>query len=188
MIRSIAGTITHTTAQTIVVETMSGVGYLVFTPSINIGEIGTTTLLHTHLAVRETALDLYGFPHYAELECFELLLTIPKIGPKSALQIMEQASLSLLIECISANDASRLSKLSGIGKKTAEKIVAELANKIPEHLGATFTPNVSEYYQDAFDTLITLGYAPGEVRSVLDSMNTTTSTSEIVRAALQQLS
>lgn len=186
MIRYITGTVLSTTDKDLVIET-NGLGYLVTTSQPTAISPGDTIALHTHLAVRETALDLYGFIHQAELELFELLLTIPKIGPKSAMQIMHQADSTIIHEAVALQDAAHLSKLSGIGKKTAEKIVIALQDKLPALPQATPSTR-STTYQDAFDTLITLGYEPGSVRTTLDALETAdSSTSSLVKDALQKL-
>lgn len=186
MIRSLTGTINQIESRTITVITSGGIGYLVFVPTRVVYNLNDQITLHTHLAVRENALDLYGFNNHTELQWFELLLTIPKIGPKSALQILDQATPELLAESINQNDAGRLSKLSGIGKKTAEKIVQELTDKIPSDLAPISTTEPSGVYQDAFDTLITLGYSPTDIRLALDSSDATT-TSNLVKEALRKL-
>lgn len=194
MIRLLEGIVKSATDRSVIIMTSSGVGYLVAIPKPTKLTIGEPVQLFTHLAVRETALDLYGFITATELDFFELLLTIPKIGPKSALQILDLASLSLLCEAISQNDAGKLTKLSGIGKKTAEKIVQELADKITDftlQLPNLVTKEENLRYQDAFDTLITLGYNPTNIRQVLDTIPSTeaeTTTSHLVKQALQKLS
>jgi Holliday junction DNA helicase RuvA len=160
MIRALTGTITHTNDTSVVID-VRGVGYLVGTPNKG-GElqVDDSVTLQTHLAVRETALDLYGFQSYSELEMFELLLNIPKVGPKSALQIVVQATPNLLIESAQKNDHAYLHRMSGIGKKTCENIVLYLHKKVAdmqlEHEAATddFTQNQT----DAIDALIALGY------------------------------
>ena len=132
MIRSLTGEIDDIGENWLVVN-VHGVGYLVGTPTLqNHFTENSTITLHTYLAVRETALDLYGFPHKTELEMFELLLGIPKIGPKSALQILCQATPSLLAEAAQKNDGVYLHKLSGIGKKTAENITQYLHSKLAQ--------------------------------------------------------
>ena len=186
MIRFITGNILQVTDKGLVVD-VDGLGYLVNTIHTATGSIGDNISLHTHLAVRENALDLYGFTEQSELELFELLLTIPKIGPKSALQIMNQTDSSIIHEAVNLQDGAHLSKLSGIGKKTAEKIVLALQDKLPT-LPQNTTKNRSATYQDAFDTLITLGYEPNAVRNTLDSLETSdSSTSSLVKEALQKL-
>jgi holliday junction DNA helicase RuvA len=187
MIRFIEGTVLSADGGRIVVGTASGIGYLVTITTATGYELHHAIQLYTYLAVRETALDLYGFSTSAELQVFELLLTIPKIGPKSAMQIMDQTSLSVLLEAIDANDPNHLTRLSGMGKKTAEKVVAHLRDKrdlFPISIQAT--PTTSQTYQDAFDTLVALGYNPADVRTTLDTITTST-TSDMVKEALRAL-
>jgi Holliday junction DNA helicase RuvA len=188
MIRSITGKIQATDARSLVITTASGLGYLVHVPSRTTAQPLDTISLHTYLAVRETSLDLYGFMTMTELTWFELLLTIPKIGPKSALQIIEAASPELLFTTISQRDAGQLAKLSGLGKKTAEKIVVTLQDKLPASLAVTHATTHNPVFQDAFDTLITLGYNPNEIRVVLDDLSDYQSTSDLVTQALKRLS
>ena len=122
MIRSLTGEIIHVADQYVTIS-VRGVGYLVGTPVQQAGlTVGDAITLHTHLAVRETALDLYGFTTSHELEIFELLLTVPKVGPKSGLQILTQASPDLLMEAIGKKDPVYLHKLSGIGKRLAKML------------------------------------------------------------------
>ena len=156
MIRFIEGKVVSLLNQGVVVQT-AGLGYYIHTTKNIAPGLGETIALHTYLAVRENSLDLYGFLIETELNMFELLLTIPKIGPKSALQILDQADLSVILESITLQDANHLSKLSGVGKKTAEKIVAELKDKVDmfSNLNTTNQKFTSNTYQDAFDTLIT---------------------------------
>jgi len=188
MIRLLEGQIAVESLGGLVIS-VGGVGYYVHTIKKIPCVIGTTLRLHTHLAVRETALDLYGFQTETELKFFELLLTIPKIGPKSALQILDQADVKLMAEAINLQDASHLSKFSTISLKTAEKIISALKDKVEIF---TIPPSSSEKetdqnYTDAFDTLITLGYNPSSIRQVLGAINTQASTSSIVKQALKEL-
>ena len=189
MIRSIAGMVATVTPSGVVV-TVSGLGYLIRTSKKAALLPGDTITLHTHLAVRENALDLYGFLTETELNCFELLLGIPKIGPKSAMQILDQADTSLIIEAVNLEDATHLSKLSGLSKKTAEKIVTELKGKVDvlAFTATSVSPAANtESYNDAFDTLLTLGYNPVNVRRALEEIGQGDTTSMIVRQALQKL-
>ena len=191
MIRLVQGEVTTITGNGVVVL-VGGLGYLVHTTKKTTIVPGDILTLHTYLAVRETALDLYGFLTGTELACFELLLTIPKIGPKSAMQILEAADVSLIVESVNLGDAAHLSKLSGIGKKTAEKIVVELRDKIETltfvTAGSTTTSAHTASYNDAFDTLLTLGYNPVNVRRVLEELGQGETTSSLVKQALQKLS
>jgi len=167
-----------------------GVGYFIRVPVRTTAfEKNEELTLHTHLAVRETALDLYGFTSLLELEVFEMLLSVPKIGPKSALQISNQATPNLLIESISKNDAVQLHKLSGVGKKTCENIVLALHKKI-ENFGfaeVEETPQLDDQKTDAIDALISLGYDLGTARTVVSEMEKDLSTNDMIKKALKQM-
>jgi Holliday junction DNA helicase RuvA len=192
MIRSLNGTIKDIGDNYIVID-VRGVGYLVASPTLsNNYSLNQTAHLHTYLAVRETALDLYGFPEKSELEMFELLLAIPKIGPKSALQIMTQATPTLLAEAAHKNDGLYLHKLSGIGKKTAEKIVEFLnkkLDKLPTGVAVdTSIPDLNQIQTDAIDALIALGYDTMTARNVIIDLKEDDSTvNSLVTKALKQI-
>jgi len=189
MIRLITGTVASSSPHHVVLATAGGVGYIIGVHGRFLAIPGETVTLHTYLAVRETALDLYGFVNPLDREFFELLLTLPGIGPKSAMQILDQADRSLIIEAVRLEDPVHLSKLSPISKKTAEKIILGLKDKVDTtELGETVQINHSTQYQDAFDTLMTLGYNPVAIRQVLDVADQTATTSQLVKDALRQLS
>jgi Holliday junction DNA helicase RuvA len=126
---------------------------------------GDSAALWTHLAVRENVLDLYGFSGEEELRFFELLLTVSGIGPKSALAILDIASVEALRSAISAGNASYLTKVSGIGRKTAEKIVLELRDKVgaaAEGAAAALSGD-----EEAMEAMRSLGYTAQEARDAL---------------------
>ncbi len=186
MIRCIQGKILNVGVFNVVVD-VQGVGYLIRTPSVldHFHEGGAITL-QTHLAVRENALDLYGFLTTDELDMFTLLISLPKIGPKSAMLIMSQADVPLLRKAALSGDASYLSKISGIGKKSAEKIVLGLRDKF----GAEdiMQGDYSETDHDVIDALITLGYSQKESRDALQKLSPdTTDTNTRIKAALKLL-
>lgn len=190
MIRTLTGEITQIGNNNIVVE-VQGVGYLVNCPIlINNFTIGTTAKFYTYLAVRENSLDLYGFPQQAELEMFELLLSIPKVGPKSALQILTQATPSLIIESVQKRDGVYLHKLSGIGKKTCDNIVQHLQNKI-EQISQSVDTNfdsINQIQTDAIDALISLGYDTNTARGAILNINDESMTlNSLVTQALKQI-
>lgn len=189
MIRSLSGEITNI-ADNYVTIMVRGVGYLVGTPVASAGlSVGDSVTLHTHLAVRENAMDLYGFTSIGELDIFELLLSVPKIGPKSALQILTQASPSLLIEAIGKKDASYLHKLSGIGKKTCENLVTALYDKVDGVAFATEVPigtGMSAVQTDAIDALVALGYDISSARETVKNLSGETA-NELVSQALKQM-
>lgn len=138
--------------------------------------------LWTHLAVRENALDLYGFTTEEELRLFELLLTVSGIGPKSALAILDIATVDALRGAIGAGNASYLTKVSGIGKKTAEKIVLELKDKV----GAGTEGRALRSDEEALEAMRSLGYSQSEAREALRKVPATVETSaDRLRQALK---
>lgn len=194
MIRKLTGTIVDT-GPTHVVLDVQGVGYLIhLTIAGTSFSLESTVSFWTHLAVRETALDLYGFSTRDELDLFTLLLGLPKIGPKSAAQILGQADITLLKQAVAQEDPTHLSKMSGIGKKTAEKIVIGLKDKLgdiaPDSSTDTLTTNSMQTWQnETIDALITLGYPQKDVRdAVLALPSEINDTKEALTAALRQLS
>ncbi len=189
MIRQLRGEITHIEENALIVD-VNGVGYLVYTPTNTTAHtLYAETLMHTYLAVRETALDLYGFSSVVERRLFELLLSVPKIGPKSALDVMCKASPTLLIEQIATGEPVQLQKLSGIGKKTCENIVNHLHEKLgdlAEHI--TPTGPLDSKQADAIDALVALGYDVASARETVASLNTDdNSVNDIITKALQKL-
>lgn len=193
MIRQLTGTVADI-GQSFVVLDVHGVGYLIYTNSPANHLLDTPAQFFTHLAVRENALDLYGFTDRDTLAVFELLIDLPKIGPKSALQILTQADISLLKESVENNDPVHLSKLSGIGKKSAEKIVIGLKDKF-EKIGYTYNQTNNStpatYTSDTIDALIALGYPAVDARRVVLEISTDdpslSSSADVIKIALKLL-
>ena len=189
MIRLLTGEIAAVTDGYVTVV-VGGIGYLVGTSTkTTLYKVGENVTLHTHLAVRETALDLYGFTTVSELDIFELLMLVPKIGPKSALQVMNQASPILLLEAIGRKDAAYLHKLSGIGKKTCENIVQFLHDKVEGMAFAhdiTVTTGLTEAQTDAIDALVSLGYDLTTARASVKELDGT-SANDLIKQALKQM-
>lgn len=199
MIRCLSGMVVSQDLNWIVID-VNGVGYQVFTSEVGDNfTLNENTTLYTYLSVRETALDLYGFRTEEELEIFELLITLPKIGPKSASQILHQADISLLKKAVFNKDSNYLSKMSGIGKKSAEKIVTGLGELFEKkgliEQNETETSGAGTNQQqtsDTIDALVTLGYSEGDARmAVLEvtKMNPeTTDSADLLKQALKFLS
>ena len=134
--------------------------------------------------VREDAEDLFGFLETDDLKLFELLLSVPGIGPKTALNILNVATPETLRRSITSNETAYLTKISGIGKKTAEKIVLELKEK----LGAGGESTTLREEVDALEALKSLGYSHGEAREALKNVpREANSTSDRVKHALKLL-
>lgn len=190
MVSSVEGTIELRGERVVIVNTGGGVSYRVFVSAETLRKIpekGQKIKLWTHLYQREDTQELYGFLHYAELEFFETLIQIPGIGPKSGLGIMAVAALDTLKKAIAAGDTSYLTKVSGIGRKTAEKVILELREKMAGKGVLVGAPELKEE-ADALDALITLGYTQSEARQALARISRDTrSASDRVKAALQRL-
>jgi Holliday junction DNA helicase RuvA len=121
----------------------------------------------THTAVRETSIDLYGFETEEELRIFELLITVSGVGPKSGLAILSVAGVKAIEEAVATNDTSSLTKISGIGKKTAEKIVLELNGKILSN-GKNETRTSEDV--DVFEALKSLGYREKDIQETIKKL------------------
>jgi len=170
-----------------IVITVNGLGYKVFVTSITIEKLHENSLvsLWTHLAVREDSQTLYGFLDKDELNFFELLISISGIGPKTALGILNVSSVSNIRKAVSTGDTSHLTKVSGIGKKVADKIVLELKGKFgaEEDSGISLRDEV-----DALEALKALGYGHKEARDALKEVNQSiVDTGERVKRALKSL-
>ena len=185
MIRRLRGSVIEVEYLSVVVD-VGGMGYQVYMPKTDEVTLEHEVVLYTHLAVRENAMDLYGFLTEEELHTFELLLALPKIGPKSALQILSQADVATLKKAVHEGDATYLTKMSGIGKKTAEKIVAGLTDK----LGVADVPlrEGGQSDADVIDALITLGYTQKEAREAVQQLSPDLpDTNARIKEALQRL-
>jgi len=177
-----------------VILLVGGVGYKVFIEPARCLEIekGSEQEMYTHQHVREDALDLYGFKTMEELQMFELLLTISGIGPKSAMGVISIASIADIKDSIARGDSSLLVKVSGIGKKTAERVVLELRDKI-DHLtissfGAGDDGQQSSASSDEMDALMALGYSMQQARDALRGVDSgITDSGERIRAALKNV-
>jgi Holliday junction DNA helicase RuvA len=189
MIGSIKGKIILKTEKFLIVET-GGVGYKIsVSPDVLsiIKKTNEETFFWIHTHVREDALDLYGFLDHNELDFFEMLINVSGIGPKGALVILGIAPTDTLKRAIGAGDITYLTKISGIGKKTAEKIVIELRDKIKgngenEEWGSSLQEEL-----DSLEALKSLGYSQNEAREALKKIAPGSSTSTKIREALKIL-
>lgn len=186
MIGQLTGKIIPFSLQTVIVD-VGGVGYEVFVSQTTQKALDFTqpqTLL-TYLAVRENALELYGFSTLREKDLFTKLINVPGIGPKSAIAILSLATLDTLIQAIGKGDAAYLTTVSGIGKKSAEKIIIELRDKVEVFDQTTANPELN----DVFDALVALGYAPRDIREIIIHIpKEVTATNDQIKEALKLLS
>lgn len=184
MIGSLSGRVIGLIRGSVIIE-VAGVGYRVAVTPDTLTSLaeGDATRLWTYLAVRENSQDLYGFPNKDDLQWFELLLTVSGIGPKSALAILSSVDTGSLKRAIEHNDSASLARAHGVGKKTADKIVLELQEKV----GAVETKSQGEGGDgDVIDALIGLGYSTKEARDAarLVSREVTT-TEDKIREAIR---
>ena len=177
-----------TTTQKYALIIVGGIGYKVSVPTELLSKLhpDMQCAVFTHLAVREDALDLYGFETENELSFFELLLSVSGIGPRSALGILNIANVSTLEQAIATGDTGYLTKVSGIGRKTAEKIVLELRDKMK---GRSSNENSVDLRgeSDAVLALQSLGYSQSEARDVLKDIPSELTTNERIKKALKVL-
>jgi Holliday junction DNA helicase RuvA len=197
MITSIQGTLASATPLHAVIE-LNGLGYEVHIPVTTAEKLpapGAHVKLHTLVIYREDAHTLYGFATPAERDFFRLLIeNVTGIGPKSALAIMSRLSLALLESAIRSGDIATLSKVPGIGKKTAERLVVELKAKVGGTASATApaagdsTATEPSVHRDAAAALIALGYKAADadqaVRRAALALGATATTEALIKKAL----
>jgi Holliday junction DNA helicase RuvA len=173
MIAHLRGKLLSKHPNQIVVET-SGVGYEVNISVPTFSELpanGSEVALHIHTHVREDLIALYGFLRPAEKQLFEKLMTVSGIGAKLAITILSGMAADEMARAIRGNDVARLTRIPGIGKKTAERMVLELRDKLPAAAGtsAPSTPAISPTEEDVLSALVNLGYQRAAVEKALAS-------------------
>ena len=198
MIARLCGTIVSKSIDQVIVD-VNGVGYQVSVPLSSFYQLeenhAATLQIYTH--VREDALQLFGFQTIDEKQMFVLLLSISGIGPKVALNILSHMDCHALRDCLIQEDAKRLSTLPGIGKKTADRLILELREKVrklypQQPQTATMTEDIplqSSHHDDALSALINLGYKEKQASAALSRLTSEFSNmEEMLKAALKQLS
>jgi len=200
VIISLKGTLAHLGNDYAIVD-VQGVGYQVFLSARQLRDLppeGQSVTLYTYLAHREDAMLLYGFPSLEERELFLMLTSVSGVGTKTALGILSGMSASDIVTAIATADAKRLAKAPGIGKKTAERLILELKEKLTakrtafrEALGAPSilpTSSLSSELQEAELALLSLGYDPDEISAALARLTPGTSIEDAIRSAIERLS
>ncbi|MFH1171880.1 MAG: Holliday junction branch migration protein RuvA [bacterium] len=188
MIASLRGTIQAKGDRFLIVET-GDVGYQVYAIATLIASAkkGESIRLFTHHHVAENAQDLFGFLEEKEVTFFELLLSISSVGPKTALNVMSVATIDELQSAIQHGDPTLLTKVSGVGRKTAERIVLELKEKVDLAAGEEGSGALRED-AEVLDALVALGYPRSEARQALRNVSKEVrGTSDRVRASLKHL-
>lgn len=171
---------------------VNGVGYEVEAPMstfYELPEVGHDVTLHTHLLVREDAQLLYAFARESERRLFRALLKVSGVGARMALTILSGASVDQFARAVQDGDAASLTRLPGIGKKTAERLVVEMRDRLKDDalgIGISDIAGKGSSSDEAFDALVALGYKPQEATRMVKSLDVEgLSSEEIIRRALQ---
>jgi Holliday junction DNA helicase RuvA len=167
MIRQIRGTVLEIGGGSVVLDVV-GFGVEVFTTTPESLVLGSTVTLYTHLAVKQDGLELYGFHSRDDLRFFELTLSVSGVGPKTAIALLRKAPRESLEIAIGKRDITYLTRIAGLGKKAAEKLVVEIGEK----LGVSDS-TVQGDDTEIFDTLVALGYTDREARKAVHGIPST---------------
>ena len=166
MIAAVTGEVLLKDTNEVVIQS-GGVGYRILVPervAAALGSSGSEAQLYTYLAVRDDALQLYGFPSWQEREVFSILITVSGIGPKTALGILNQLTQAELVQAVLTENIRLLTTVNGIGQKTAQRLIMELKDKLSrlgsDLSGSVQTPGFGEgnELQEVIEALVALGY------------------------------
>lgn len=192
MIAHIRGKVEEKFSSSLIID-VHGVGYEITVPTpdfdnINLGE---EHKFYTYHSIRENAEELYGFSSLAAKKIFELLISVQGIGPKAAIAILSLAEAEEVRNAIANADAVFISKASGVGKKSAERVIVDLSDKVgtPSHYGATDVrsrPSTSRESDEALDALIALGFPLKEATAALEQVDIALPVEERIKLALKK--
>ncbi len=199
MINGLKGIIIDEGLDSITID-VHGVCYKVFVSNDFMSKIGANgstkepitmpeeQYIHTFMSVRENALDLYGFANADDKKLFQLLLTVSGIGPKSAMNIMNSVTREMIEESVAKDDAQFLSKVSGIGKKTAEKILIGLKDKMGPYESGQNGSGQGSDDSISIEALVSIGYTERDARAAVRSIDTKgKDTQTVIKEALKNL-
>lgn len=198
MIYNVKGVLSYAEPTFAVVE-CGGVGFKCFISMTTLRQLpgaGKEVNLFTYMAVREDAIDLFGFYDVNELEAFKLLITVSGVGPKAAIAILSVLPPDRLSIAVSSGDVRSIQQANGVGKKTAERVVLELKDKMAG-IGGASVSSVVEGIQsvatnsdasEAVEVLVSLGFDRSDAATVVGSLDKSLSVDEMIRLALKKLS
>ena len=195
MIYSLHGILIEKEMNLAVIE-CAGVGYACRTTNTTLsalGEIGNTVRVYTHMSVREDAVELFGFADKNELKCFQMLITVSGVGPKAALSILSDLTPNKFALLVATGDTVALTRVKGIGKKSAERIILDLKDKLLKSIPALQEDSVqnisvsADNFSEALAALAVLGYKQEEIMPVLASLDETLSAEELIRLTLREM-
>jgi Holliday junction DNA helicase RuvA len=180
MISFIRGSVLQIASNYLILET-GNLGYKIFTtPEVLRTKQGESLELYTYHKSGDDGQALFGLPDFQSLEFFELLISVSGIGPKAALSILSSGQIDMISQAIVHQDAEIFTRISGIGKKTAERIIVDLKNKVGSIAGPTGSSEV-------YDALIGLGYSAKEIRDTLPKLDGASPTDKQLKEALRML-
>lgn len=170
MIASISGKVIQLTKETLIID-INGLGFEVFVPKTLLSETEVGDLLHlySHMLVREDSITLYGFANLEEKQLFLQFLAVGGVGPKLSLSILSSLSIDNIRSAILSEKPDYFSRVPGIGKKTAQKIIIQMQGKLPESDGLTIR-SITDVDDAVVDALISLGYSVVEAQTALQSL------------------
>ncbi len=206
MIGRVRGILVEKQPPSLIVE-VSGLGYEIEAPMTTIfrlPEPGQEVILYTHFVVREDAQLLYGFADKSERQLFRTLIRVNGVGPKLALAILSGMEAQMFARCVHEQDTSMLTRIPGVGKKTAERLIVEMKDRLNEWqpaLGAlemaasgkaSVVPAKHDSVQDAISALVALGYRPQEASKAISAVESNSEgdglgTDELIRRALRAI-
>jgi holliday junction DNA helicase RuvA len=189
MIGRLTGVIAEKAPPQVLID-VGGVGYEVDVPMstfYNLPPLGERTSLLTHFVVREDAQVLYGFGSAAERQAFRQLIKVSGVGPRMALSLLSGLSVAELAQAITVQESGRLTRIPGIGKKTAERLLLELKGKLGAELGAAPVSVKSEAQADVLQALVALGYSDKEAAAALKALPEDVGVSDGIKLALKSL-
>lgn len=197
MIASLNGKLIYSDISSVIVE-CGGVGLKCFVTKstlYNLPKIGENIFLYTHLAVREDAMDLYGFRELDELNTFKLITSVNGVGAKIGIALLSEFTSTRLCMCIATGDAKSLTAASGVGIKLAQRIVLELKDKVGDISPETVTASdfavvtkSSGAASEAVEALVALGYSKSEATQAVAKCDGNLSSGELIKQALKLLS
>lgn len=201
MIKFLKGKFHPYTFTSVIVETESGIGFEVFVPSnSSVYKIleGEDVKLYTEMVVKEDSMTLYGFSEFESLDIFRMLITVNGVGPKAAMSIMSTLNTGQLLTAIASADAKTIATSPGIGKKTSERLILELQDKIKKNFNLSDDTDLSDVagidvtagseFEQALEAMMALGYNRAEALGALEKVKgKAKTTEEYIRKALGQL-
>jgi Holliday junction DNA helicase RuvA len=196
MISRLCGTLLEKLPPALLID-VHGVGYEVFAPMTtfyHLPEVGNEIVLYTHFVVREDVQQLYGFATHRDRELFRTLVKVNGVGPKMALGIMSGMEAADLVRCVQTDNIAALTRIPGVGKKTAERLMIDLRDKLTagqadsSDMARTSTVPANHAIAEAESALASLGYKPAEASRMIQAArreNTAASSQELIRLALR---